>query len=199
MVSRKLLVIPCFNEELRWNQEYWNMLASLPYLHMLFVNDGSSDKTAELIKILCNNYHSVKSLTLKSNSGKAEAIRQGFQYSLSVVNENISWYGFLDADGCIPFDEVSRILEITDIICSPNTDALWTSRVRLSGHNIERKAARHIVGRLIAGVVSLGRPGLPKDTQCGFKLFRSGPNCVRIFQEPFQTKNSMNTLKNYAE
>lgn len=188
MISEKLLIVPCFNEELRWNWKYWNKLAGLPYLQLLFVNDGSSDKTAELINSICREHHSVSSLSLNSNSGKAEAIRQGLQFSLSGINQNIAWFGFLDADGCIPFEEVSRILEITDIISSPGTDALWTSRLRLSGHNIERKIVRHLVGRLIAGIVSLGRPGLPRDTQCGFKLFRNSLDSLRIFQEPFLTR-----------
>lgn len=71
------LVIPMFNEANRWNQGYWEKVVSIKNVSVLFVNDGSSDLTAQILSGFIKNHEGVKQLNLLTNKGKSEAVRLG--------------------------------------------------------------------------------------------------------------------------
>ena len=57
-------VVPCFNEEKRFIEDYWNELLLIPNTKWLFVNDGSTDQTTKVLQDLAQNVN-VNNLTLK--------------------------------------------------------------------------------------------------------------------------------------
>ena len=186
--SRVCLVVPCFNEGIRWNESYWESIATDSRISLLFINDGSTDETLSILQDFCEKYPVSRVLTMVKNSGKAEAVRSGLSLMASSLELEFDWIGFLDADACVPASEIQRFLMITQESPQNNFEAIWASRHKLYGHSIERSAYRHIIGRSIALVLNLGVGDLPKDTQCGLKLFRNSSVFKTILEHSFKTR-----------
>jgi glycosyltransferase involved in cell wall biosynthesis len=187
------LVVPLFNESNRWDQAYWQELSELDGISWLFVDDGSSDTTAELVEPLKAAGRS-SLLRLPENQGKANAVRSGL---LAALDEQPDAVGFLDGDGAFDKRDIEAIYAAFVNKCLPtNTplvvpaafESVWASRVALAGHDIQRRASRHYLGRIIATLISPGLPGVPYDTQCGFKIFRSSPTLRACLGTPFSTR-----------
>ena len=187
------LVVPCYNEESRLNVQYWfEVIRKHTEVNFLFVDDGSKDETLRVlrsIQILPN----VQVLPLKNNSGKGEAVRQGFHQVFRAKNVSFPEpmiVGFLDCDGAFSQDDLQAIIEQSRrlLIDGGGYEALISSRVKLLGRKIERSNFRHIVGRLIATFISLGWPNAPYDSQSGFKMFLVTNDLQATISKEFQTK-----------
>jgi hypothetical protein len=119
---------------------------------------------------------------LKTNHGKAEAVRQGMIRAVQDIPAD--FFGFWDADLSTPLSEISYLSDgFND---SPSTMAVFGSRVRRLGTDIVRNAWRHYLGRVFSTIASL-TVGLPVyDSQCGAKIFRK-ELVMPLFNEPFVT------------
>jgi dolichol-phosphate mannosyltransferase len=90
------IVVPCYNEEEVLNKFYINLLESikaLPYnFIIIFIDDGSQDRTWEVIKNLKSIDHVlIKGVQLLINSGHAIALQAGYEYAEDLkVNAVIS-------------------------------------------------------------------------------------------------------------
>lgn len=183
-MQKTAIVIPCYNEEDRLNKEaFVSSSLSNPYLHFIFVNDGSTDKTGQTLDTICmTNPDRMKFITLEKNCGKAEAVRQGFLYAMKGNFTNI---GYWDADLATPLKVIPQFCEKLD---RGGVAMVMGSRVRLLGRNIQRRTVRHYLGRLFATVAS-GVLGLPVyDTQCGAKVFKNRAELAVVFGKPFLVK-----------
>lgn len=184
--SLVILVVPCFNEEIRWGSEYWENVSKIQNLKLYFVNDGSSDNTSSKIAPLLENSHHVL-LELPENVGKAEAIRHGFNLAFT---EHPLGIGFLDADGAFPFDDVRtqigvfrRLYRQSDIPI-----AVWSSRVQMAGRSIERKLLRHYFARVLVTFLAIRLNFTIYDTQSGMKIFPFTPTLTACMKEKFKTR-----------
>ena len=180
--SQALVVIPCFNEETRLNTTRWQEAVSTYGFDLLFVDDGSSDNTPELLSQICReNPEHCSSLHLENNLGKGEAVRRGL---LQGLNKNYDHLGFADADLATPVDELARLHTRA---CQENVAIVLGSRWLHMGAQIERTGTRHYLGRFFATSASLIL-GLPiYDTQCGAKFFKNGPALEKAVSEPFHS------------
>lgn len=167
-MKRLGFVVPCYNEEKRWDSTYWNMVTADESVDWLFVDDGSTDDTVSKIQPLLIQAN-VTLLSLDKNLGKAHAVRKGLQLS-SELSEYSS-LGFLDADAAVSVSAIRVFFEKWNEVSS-QYDMLWASRVKLAGRSINRKKSRHFLGRAVATSLSWGID-LPYDTQCGFKIFKN--------------------------
>lgn len=180
------VVVPCFNEELRWDSPYWSELVAAVPAHFLFVDDGSTDATLQRIQAL-SGIDKSSVLRLPVNRGKSEAVRLGLLHLMK--NPSIVTAGYLDADGAFRATDVNRLLERFDELKQLRSlDALWASRVALAGRDIERSGSRHYIGRAIATFVSLGYGNIPYDTQAGYKLFEVSQELLDCLSQPFKTR-----------
>jgi glycosyltransferase involved in cell wall biosynthesis len=178
------LVIPCFNEASRLDARAFAALSSARSgLRLLFVDDGSTDGTAALLEDLRRERPgAVETIRLERNSGKAEAVRRGL---LAAVASGAEVVGYTDADLATPPGELLRMMAELD---ERPVAALLGSRVRLLGTRIQRRAARHYLGRIFATIASVTLGIGVYDTQCGAKLFLRGPVLQAALSRPFRSR-----------
>jgi dolichyl-phosphate beta-glucosyltransferase len=183
---RVSLVIPCFNEALRLDvPRFQQYLARNSRTQILFVDDGSTDNTVHVLESVRAGYEDCTGiLRCGRNKGKAEAVRFGINDALDNFQQEI--VGYWDADLATPLDAVESFSSILD--SRPEIEMVFGSRVKLLGRHVERRAARHYLGRIFATVVSQMLRLPIYDTQCGAKLFRVTPETRKIFAEPFLSK-----------
>lgn len=180
------LIVPCFNEAHRLDGDAFARFdPSGMEVRFLFVDDGSTDATAEVLARLCSRAPArLRWLGLEANRGKAEAVRRGM---LAVLEDEPGDYvGYWDADLATPLAEVPRFVGVMQN--QPELVLTMGARVQLLGHRIDRKFHRHAYGRVFTTAVA-GLLDLPLyDTQCGAKLFRADEDVHAVFREPFLTR-----------
>ena len=164
-------MIPCYNEAKRLRgQAILDFLEAHQESSVCFVDDGSSDGTLSLLEAIEKNHHEkILVVRLASNSGKAEAVRQGVLHAWQ--SRRFSFIGYWDADLSTPLGELEHILEA--FARNPHCRLAMGSRVRRFGSSIERRLLRHVMGRVFSTVTSLILDLPVYDSQCGAKVFRS--------------------------
>jgi glycosyltransferase involved in cell wall biosynthesis len=180
------IVVPCYNEASRLQSgRFLEFLGQSKGIRLLFVNDGSRDDTLSVLKAMqssCDNR--IQILELNKNGGKAEAVRAGM---LAAVQQGgISYVGFWDADLATPLEAIWEFLARLD--GSDRFEMVFGSRVRLLGRRVNRRAARHYLGRIFASVVSIILRLPIYDTQCGAKIFRITPELIQVLNDPFLSR-----------
>ena len=183
-MSTIAIVIPCYNEYKRLNLKAFEEFLGHSTVHFVFVDDGSTDDTAQLIASFQRDRADRASLLpLKPNRGKAEAVRLGMEFAL---HRGFDFVGFWDADLATPLSTISKFMEVFSK--NQQVEMVFGSRVKLLGHDIRRRPLRHYLGRVFATTVSV-MLGLPVyDTQCGAKIFRIGPDTRELTQEAFKSR-----------
>ncbi len=179
-------VIPCYNEEFRLDVDnYKTSLTNNASIFILFVNDGSSDNTLHVLEDLAKLFpRQVAVLNLKSNKGKAEAVRSGVMHHLS-THPTVSIIGYLDADLATSLEEgysLSSVMREKESL-----KFVFASRISKVGSTISRKTYRHLIGRVIATLISNILKLRVYDTQCGAKVF-SKELAEFAFEKPFISK-----------
>ncbi len=184
-MAETIIVVPCYNEARRLPVETFQTFANrVRTIKFLFVNDGSTDTTLQVLKTLQESDPETFDIhTLAKNAGKAEAVRQGLLKSLA---SGPDYVGFWDADLATPLDAISEFCDLLD--SRPNIEMVFGARVQLLGRAIRRNMLRHYLGRLFATVASFLLGVSVYDTQCGAKLFRVTPRLNALFREPFITR-----------
>jgi dolichyl-phosphate beta-glucosyltransferase len=182
MTSKVVVVVPCYNEAARLPvQAFRSFCEHDSTIRFIFVNDGSTDETLEILNELQNrDPDRYLVIDQQPNQGKAEAVRTGMR---KAFQEKPAYAGFWDADLATPLDEIPYFIQVLEE--HPRCEIVFGSRIKLLGRSIERNPTRHYLGRMFATVVS-SILNLPiYDTQCGAKLFRVTPEIERLFDEPF--------------
>jgi len=181
---RTAWVVPCYNEADRLDVEsFLDALRRYPWLSLLFVDDGSTDRTPARLEEIRSRapLDRAEVLSLHPNQGKAEAVRRGLAHAPS--RREADYYGFWDADLSTPLTDLPYFYWFSSILCD-KPDIILGSRIRRMGSVIWRDPVRHYLGRAFATCASLVLRLPVYDTQCGAKLFSAG--CMaELVREPF--------------
>lgn len=179
-----IIVVPCYNEAERLSEPLVRELLEDPRMELLFVDDGSTDGTAQVLRRICQRAPDGRASfeILPENCGKADAVRRGLELALSRGAEIT---GYIDADFATPPKEIQRLADRLE-----SSDALVAlgSRVARLGASIDRKPARHYLGRIFATTASIVLGLMVYDTQCGAKLFRDTPALRHALSFPFSSR-----------
>ena len=160
------IVIPAFNEGAR-------ILATLRSVdscirdrgwaaEVIVVNDGSTDRTADIVRDFAKTAPEVRLIENAGNRGKGYSVRAGL---LQAVGDVVM---FTDADLSAPIEEAERLFNAI----AGGADIAIGSRWLESSRQIHRQPLyRQFFGRCFNSLVR-GVMRLPfADTQCGFKAF----------------------------
>ncbi len=156
------IVIPAFNEEnnlIRLIGSLTETLAATDYTYeIIFIDDGSTDGTFEIIReIACKNPR-VRGIRLRRNFGKSNALATGFELARGEVVIT------LDADNQDDPHEIPRFLAKLDEgydLVSGWKKIRHDPKIRVSASHLFNKTVRWLTG------VPL------HDFNCGFKAYRA--------------------------
>lgn len=181
-----IIIVPAHNEELRLpNLSHFKKLAKNAPL--CFVDDGSSDNTLKVIADLAKKVNGL-ALNLPTNVGKAEAIRQAYQY----INKQHAprFVGYLDADFAFSELSIKNFVNqsMKKLELEQSLSAVISSRVNLSGRKIERSKSRHYISRILITIIGIFIHNLPYDSQSGLKIFRNSRKFKASMSKSFKTK-----------
>jgi hypothetical protein len=101
--SDTLVFLPAWNEEESLPAVLDELERGLPEADLLVVDDGSTDRTAEVAR-----EHGCEVLSFGSNRGLPAGIAAGYRYALE---QGYELCGRVDADGQHPVAELARLLE----------------------------------------------------------------------------------------
>lgn len=158
------VVIPCYNEEKNLEKgifrEIENYLKKQKYSSEVIISDdGSTDKSRELIKKFIKNRKNFRLLENK-HAGKAFAVKSGIQQAKGGV------VLFTDMDQSTPISEVEKLLPYLE----EGFDIVIGSRGKVRKNAPLYRQVAAIVFRLLRKLFILKNID---DTQCGFKMFRT--------------------------
>jgi len=168
------IVFPLYNEENRLGKLFSEIVNQKIFkrknIEFIFVNDGSDDLSLKLIK----NFESknrdkinVILINYKKNRGKGYAIKKG------VLAEKKKWVLTMDIDLSVRLNQLeiwkNRGYLVKDIYVYFGSRLLNTSKVSSKKYRAFTGKLFNIILDLIFNRKKLGI----KDTQCGFKLYKS--------------------------
>ena len=187
MDSRSLtVVLPAYNEDHRLGPALDELFGYLrrradrgregapgaghlpPSVHVLIVDDGSTDGTADLVRArpeagrgAVDDGPTLELLSVP-HGGKGAAVRAGM---LTAATDVVI---FTDADLATPPDQIPILYEILH-----DHDVALGSRIQPDGRDMRRSqpAYRRFLGRAFHALASVWAVGPVQDTQCGFKGF----------------------------
>ncbi len=155
------IIVPVFNEEdniHRLEKELLEYLKNSLFLtKVLFINDGSIDKSEYLIREVCARNDAFSYISFKKNAGLSAAIKAGFDYS------ETEFTGYIDSDLQTNPEDFNLLLKYADkyeLVTGVRADRKDSVIKRFSSKfaNSFRKAFTH------DGVV---------DTGCPLKVIRT--------------------------
>jgi dolichyl-phosphate beta-glucosyltransferase len=161
------VIIPAYNEEKRLPktlEEIDKYLRKQNYNYeIIVVNDGSKDKTAEIVREMFSEFRNLKLIDNKINQGKGAVVRQGM---LSAKGE---YRLFTDADNSTSIDQVEKMWPEF----KKGYDIVFGSRdVKGAILDPPQPLFRRFLGEAFGFLTNLivGTWGIA-DSQCGFKCF----------------------------
>ena len=169
MTHKVSFVIPVYNEANRINRAF-SALSSfrapkgIKIEEIIFVNDGSTDNTLQLLRAFKTKFHK-HIITYKKNQGKGYAVRKGMLASRS------EYTLLMDADISTPISQIEKFLPFMkaelDVIIG----------TRKNGHStvtVHQPWIRENMGRVFTAISrSILSVKNITDFTCGFKMFRS--------------------------
>lgn len=160
------VVIPCYNEEKRLGQ---GLGAAIKYLdrqifdsELIFVNDGSTDKTLDLLQKVKNQREKIIVISYYPNCGKGYAVRQG------VMVSGGEWVLICDADFSISIEHLERFLKN-----AKENDVVVGSKKLSNSRAVEKQILiRRFLGWGFTKLTNIVLDTNISDVTCGFKLFK---------------------------
>jgi len=161
------IVIPAYNEEKRIGKtlervyEYFKKKKT--EFEIIVVDDGSNDRTVEIVEKFSSDKKEIRILKHEKNMGKGKAVKTG------ILDAKGNLILFTDADLSTPIEEFEKLKKKIE---NGYDIAIGSRALKGSKIVIPQPFYRRIIGRIFPLLVRLIVIKDFKDTQCGFKLFK---------------------------
>lgn len=163
------IIIPAYNEEERITDtlnSFHEYMSKKPISYeLLIVDDGSSDKTIEVVEKLKSSISNLRLIALPENKGKGAAVREGMLAAKGEIRL------FSDADGATPIEELDKVIRP---IQEKQSDISIGSRYHKTSDVQKKQPLYRVIWSRLANKI-IQRMLLPGvvDPHCGFKAFSS--------------------------
>ena len=155
------VVMPAYNEQDvildTIKKSYQFLESSFKDFELILINDGSTDKTAQLVHKAVRNYPCLKLVSYQPNRGYSYAIRTGFTKAKFEFTFNT------DSDGQFDIAEINTLFDKI------------TYADMVVGYRLNRQDPfyRVLLGNLFAFTIKVFFGLNTKDPECAFKLYRT--------------------------
>lgn len=162
------IVIPAFNEEKRIGttlRAIHAFVAAQTYaVEVIIVDDGSSDRTSNIVNEFPATHTQLRLIQLPKNQGKGAAVRAG------MLQAQGTYRLYMDADNSTSIEQVTGML----VAAEKGADVVVGSR-HVPGSVIitKQNTVREVLGFAFRILIRVIAPTGIRDTQNGFKLFKA--------------------------
>jgi dolichyl-phosphate beta-glucosyltransferase len=160
------LIFPAFNESARLAPTLDTVLNYVSQQHwkaeIIVVDDGSTDRTADIVREYTRRNPIVRLVQNPGNRGKGYSVRNG------MLNAHGDVLLFSDADLSSPISEAPKLLTAIENGAQVAIGSRWlNSEVQTQRQSLLRQLFGRIYNLLLRVILGLDY----RDTQCGFKAF----------------------------
>ncbi len=161
------IVIPVYNEESRIGstlEKIYTYFKNKNFnFEIIVVDDGSRDRTEKIVRQFSELHPEVSLIKHSQNKGKGAAVRTG------VLASKGKLILFTDADLSTPIEEFGKLKQAIE---DGYDIAIGSRALHDSIILIRQPRVRESLGKIFNLTIRLIFRLSPRDTQCGFKLFR---------------------------
>lgn len=202
------IIVPAYNEEVNAVKTINNLLLQdYPNFDIVFVDDGSTDKTLSMISDIFGK-NSKLNIHTKPNGGKASALNFGINLTL------VDFVICIDADTQLKTDAISQLMKCFTIQINNNQEigavagnvkvgnentmlAIWQSIEYTTAQNFDRRAFDLINGiTVVPGAIGAFRKKAIKDAG-GFTTDTLAEDCdltIRILRNGYKVINCVKAI-----
>lgn len=146
------IIVPLYNEELVIDESYRRLKEVMDSLNesyeIVFVNDGSKDKTREKAEKICSNDKNIKLVNFSRNFGHQSAITAGMDLALG--NAVI----VIDADLQDPPEAMIKMIEKW----KEGYEVVYGKRIKREGETLFKKFTAKMYYRLLKSITTVNVP-----------------------------------------
>ena len=157
------IILPVYNEEKNIKNVVINIIANIKNytndFEIILIDDGSTDKTKDIIQELSRQYPNLRDLYHKKNKGYGAALKTGIAQAAK------EWLLIIDSDGQYEINDLKAFWEQKS-----SCDFILGYRTKRSDGIYRTVLAR--LGNCIANLF-LKTDVFVNDVDCGFKLFKT--------------------------
>lgn len=162
MINELSVFIPAYNEEENIEKTVFRVVETLEEVaekwEVIVINDGSTDKTSEIVERLIDKDKRVRMITHTPNRGYGAALQSGFYGS------KYKWIAYTDADFQFDFSDIEKFIEKQQ---KTNADLV------IGCYQDRKVPFFRILGSKFYGWLAFLLFGVKlKDADCAFKLVK---------------------------
>jgi dolichyl-phosphate beta-glucosyltransferase len=174
MINSLSIIFPVFNEELRINNSLNKInkcikVSKLKYLEIIFIDDGSTDKTLSIIKNFISeikNNKKIRVLLIKNyrNFGKGYSLKKG------ILHSRAEWILTLDIDLSVNINQYQKWFLNRK---SQKKYLIYFGSRNHPNSKVKKIFSRYLLGQFFRFIIYFLFKIKFYDTQCGYKLYKN--------------------------